>query len=93
MSKHDDFAARILKYMADMGMDEAMTDQDQNQTMRLVGQFAERERRRIRRLQAMAVHGLRDAIGHIDDADIRDRVTNDIAEVDAATKAPRRRRR
>lgn len=43
-------SARVVAYMAEMmDLHEVMTDQRQNQIARHIQQFAERERRRIRR--------------------------------------------
>jgi len=94
MGKRDDYASRLLKYMADMGMPEAMTDQEQNQTMRLVAQFAERERRRIRRAIAPALADATAQSGLIGwSPGALDRTRAALAAIDRATRTPKRRSR
>lgn len=93
MGKRDDYAARLLKYMADMGMSEAMTDQEQNQTMRLVAQFAERERKHIRRAIAPALARLARHFGFSLSSEALNATEWALKAIDAATRAPKRRSR
>lgn len=90
----DTVGTRVVKYMADaMDLHETETDQEQNQIARHMAQFAERERARIRRLQAKALRVMRGVApsygDYIHTADIHEYMK----AIDAITRPDSKRKR